>query len=114
MSSYLLSFIEILITITSSIVVLYVLSVPLKNVLNRICPDEQAAVFWSCYTKIMLIIAPLVLVLIVDMLQHFSNPLDNLRLTLIAALSGMLMAVHAVGKRLGQFIALPNSAGKSS
>jgi len=114
MSSYLLLFIEILITITSSIAVLYVLSVPLKNVLNRICPDEQAAVFWSCYTKIMLIVAPLVLVLIVDMFQHFSNPLDNLRLTMIAALSGMLMAVHAVGKRLGQFIALPNSAGKSS
>jgi len=114
MSAYILLSIEILISIALSGVVLYVLSEPLKNLLNRLCPDESAAVFWSSYTKVMLFIAPLVLVLIVDMFQHFSNPLDNLRLALIAALVGMLIGVHEVGKRLGRFVTVADGVEKSS
>lgn len=112
-ASYLL-FAESLISIAVSLLVLHVLAGPLIKILSRICPDEQAAIFWLSYTKIMLTIAPLVLVLLVDMLSHFSNPMDNLRLALIAALGGMLIGLHSVGKRLGKFEISPqNPRGES-
>jgi hypothetical protein len=109
-----LLFAELLMSVAVSIAVLYVLSSPLVNVLARICPDEQAAIFWLSYTKVMLLVAPLLLVLTVDMLTHFSNPLDTLRLALIAALGGTLIGLRAIGIRLGQFLMPPQPAGSES
>jgi len=107
MNAYLLLIVESLISVSVSLAVLYVLSSPLVNSLRRICPDEQAAVFWLNYTRVMLLIAPLLLVLTVDMFARFSNPLDNLRLTLMAALCGLLVGLHAIGRRLGKFVVTP-------
>lgn len=78
---------------------------------GRICPDEQAALFWLSYTKVMLMIAPLLLVLMVNMFSHFSDPMDSLRLALIAALGGLLIGLHSIGRRLGQFVATPQKPG---
>ena len=55
----------------------------------------------------MLVIAPLLLVLVVDLFSNLSNPLDSLRLALIAALGGLLAGLYTVGKRLGQFVVTP-------
>ncbi len=107
MNSYLLLLAEFITSVTVSFAVLRVLSVPLINVLERICPDEQAAAFWLSYTKVMLIIAPLLLVLTVDMFTSFSDPMDSLRLTFIAALGGLLIGLYSVGKRLAQFVSVP-------
>jgi hypothetical protein len=96
-----------LISLTISIAALHVLSGPLRNILGRICPDDQAAAFWLSYTKVMLMIAPLLLVLMADMLTHFSDPLDSLRLALVTALGGLLIGLRSIGKRLGQFVKLP-------
>jgi hypothetical protein len=109
MNSYLLLLAEFLISVTMTLVVLRVLSSPLINVLERICPDKPAAAFWVSYTKVMLTIAPLLLVLTVDMLTHFSNPMDSVRLSLIAALAGLLIGLYSIGKRLGQFVATPQA-----
>lgn len=109
MNVYLLLFVEALTSLVVSSAVLHVLSRPLLDVLTRICPDEQAAAFWLSYTKVMLIIAPLLLVLTVDLFSHFSDPLDSLRLTLLAALAGLLFSLHAIGKRLGQFVRTPQA-----
>lgn len=114
MNAYLLLFAESMVSIAISLGVLYVLSRPLVNVLCRICPDEQAAAFWLSYTKVMLMIAPLLLVLTVDMLSPFSDPLDSLRLSLMAALGGMLLGLQAIGRRLGRFVAAPGQAGSAS
>jgi len=114
MNAYFLLFAESLMSIAVSLAVLYVLSRPLVDVLDRICPDEQAAVFWLSYTKMMLMIAPLLLVLTVDMFTHFSNPLDTLRLALMAALGGLLIGLHSIGKRLGKFVVTPRQPGSSS
>ncbi|MCP5269047.1 MAG: hypothetical protein H6943_08410 [Zoogloeaceae bacterium] len=95
---------QLLLSVAASLAVLYALSRPLMNVLVRICPDEQAAAFWLSYTKVMLMLAPLLMVLTVDLLTHFNNPLDTLRLAMIAALGGLLAGLHAVGKRIGQFV----------
>lgn len=112
MNAYLQLFVASLVSIGISLVVLRVLSVPLINVLSRICPDEQAAIFWLSYTRVMLVIAPLLLVLMVDLLAPAGRPLDGLRLALMAALGGLLIGLHSVGRRLGRFVQTP-TAGSS-
>lgn len=114
MNAHLLLFAEMLISIAVSIAVLLALSRPLVHVLARICPDEQAATFWQSYTKVMLLIAPLLFVLVADMLTHFRDPADTLRVALIAALGGTLIGLRSIGKRLGQFVALPRQKGDAS
>lgn len=107
MTTYFVLLAELLISAAASLAVLHVLSGPLVNVLGRICPDEQAAVFWLSYTKIMLMIAPLLMVLLMDMFTHFRDPMDHLRLALIATLAGLLLGMHSIGKRLGRFVVAP-------
>ena len=93
--------------------VLRALSRPLPDVLQRICPDPQAAGLWLSYTQVMLISAPLLLVLSVDLFAHFSTPMDTLRIGLMAALAGLLLGLHSVGKRLGKFVVTPTATGSS-
>jgi hypothetical protein len=114
MNSFFVLFAELLISVIVSLMALRALSGPLINVLCRICPDEQAATFWVSYTKIMLMLAPLLLVLLADMLTNFSDPISSLRLALIAALAGLLMGLYSVGKRLGQFVTVPKQPGSTS
>ena len=114
MNAYVLLVSESLLCVAASLAVLYALSRPLMNVLSRICPDEQAASFWLSYTKLMLMLAPLLMVLTVDLFTHFSNPMDTLRLALIAALGGLLTGLHAVGKRIGQYVSVPRKEGATS
>jgi hypothetical protein len=114
MNAYVLLVSESLLCVAASLAVLYALSRPLMNVLSRICPDEQAASFWLSYTKLMLMLAPLLMVLTVDLFTHFSNPMDTLRLALIAALGGLLAGLHAVGKRIGQYVSVPRKEGDVS
>ena len=114
MENYLLLLLESLTSIAVSLTVLYVLSRPLMNVLSRICPDEQAAAFWLSYTKVMLLIAPLLLVLTVDMFAHFSDPMDTWRFALMMALGGILIGLYMVGERLGRFVTAPQKTGGAS
>jgi hypothetical protein len=114
MNSYILLFAESFISIAVSLTVLQVLSRPLVNVLGRICPDEEAAVFWLSYAKVMLIIAPLLLVLTINIVAQFSDPMNSLRLALMAALGGLLIGLHSLGKRLGHFITTPQQPEDAS
>ncbi len=114
MNVYLILFFESVLSIAVSLSVLYVLSTPLVNVLCKICPDDQAAIFWLSYTRVMLIIAPLFLVLTVDMFTQLSDPVDSLRLTLMAVLCGLLISLYSVGKRLGQFVYPPQKKENAS
>jgi hypothetical protein len=114
MNGLFLLLVESATSITLSLAVLYVLSRPLINVLSRICPDEQAAAFWLSYTKIMLLIAPLLLVLIVDLFTQFSDPMDTWRFSLILALGGILIGLYMIGERLGQFVTTQQKKGGAS
>ena len=104
MNTYSVLLAETLLSIVVSLVVLCVFSPPLGKVLRRICPDEESAAFWVSYTKIMLMIAPLLLVLSVDFLTRFSDPMITLRLAAMAALGGVLIGLHSVGSRLGKLV----------
>jgi len=113
MNAYVLLATESLICVAVSLAVLHAMSRPLMNVLTRICPDEQAASFWLSYTRVMMLLAPLLLVLSVDLFTHFANPMDTLRLALIAALGGLLVGLHAVGKRIGLYVRVPQKGEAS-
>lgn len=104
MTPYLLLLLEMLISIAASMVVLRVLTTPLLRTLEHICPDEQSASFWLIYTRVMLVIAPLILVLVMDAFSRHGDPLDSLRMTVLAALGGLLVGMHLLGRRLGRFI----------
>lgn len=98
-----------ILSVSLSLAVLRLLSRPLSQVLARICPDEAAAAFWLSYTQVMLTIAPLLATLAVDGFASTANPLAAIRLTLMAALVGLLIGLYAVGRRLGQFVRVPGA-----
>lgn len=106
MNTYLL-LLELLISIGVSLLVLRVLTNPLVKTLGRICPDEESAGFWLKYTQVMLVIAPLILVLLVDIFSRYNTPQASLRMALLATLGGLLAGLRLIGSRLGQFIHVP-------
>jgi len=107
MNTYLLLLLELLISVAASLLVLRILANPLIRTLGRICPDEESAGFWLSYTQVMLVIAPLILVLLMDLFSRYGTPQDSLRLALLATLSGLLAGLHLIGSRLGRFVTLP-------
>ena len=50
MNTPLMLSLELLIGLAASAAVLYTLSIPLKETLEQICPNAQAARFWLTYT----------------------------------------------------------------
>jgi hypothetical protein len=106
MNDYLLLLAEVAASVFFSLAVLAALSGSLVNVLRLMCPDDRAATFWLSYTRVMLTITPLLFVLIVSLFAHFGNPLDNVRLAVIAALGGLLLGLKIIGTRLGNFAKL--------
>ena len=107
MNAYSLLLAKSLMSLAVSGAVLYVLPPPLTKVLHRICPDEESALFWSSYTKIMLMITPLLLVLTADLLTRASDPMYSLRFAMMAALIGVLIGLHSIGQRMGKFVITP-------
>ena len=75
MNAYVLLATESLICVAVSLAVLHAMSRPLMNVLTRICPDEQAASFWLSYTRVMMLLAPLLLLFT----RSISSPISPTR-----------------------------------
>ena len=95
---------ELAVSVVASTVVLLVLSRPLVKVLMRICQNEDSANFWLSYTRLMLLIAPMLLVACVEFLSRFSEPMVCVRLALMAILGGLLLGLHIVGNGISQSI----------
>lgn len=93
--------------VAGNLLILKLLARPLHGVLCRLCPDETAASFWLAYSHIMLLLAPVLLVLLVNLLAASVAAEARLQLGLIASVGGLMLGLHTVGKRLGQFITVP-------
>lgn len=91
---------EVIISLTLSIATLMVLTKPLVNVLAELCPTQKQAEFWLAYTRIMLSISPLLLVLLVDGFVSSDDMMVNVRLAIFAALAGLFLGMIIVGKRI--------------
>jgi hypothetical protein len=105
MNAFFLLSAELAASVGLSVAVLFVLSRPLVNVLRLLCPNDQAAVFWLSYTRIMLTMTPLMFVLIASMFSQSSDLFDMARLALVAALAGLLLGLWIIGRRLNRFSA---------
>ncbi|HLO62279.1 MAG TPA: hypothetical protein VK165_04865 [Azonexus sp.] len=102
---------ECLISALFSLLILRVLSRPLGGLLEQLCPDSESAAFWRSYSQIMLALAPLLCVLVIDLLVPSGDPATKLRVGLIASLGGLLFGLWIVGRRLGRFIAIARPLG---
>lgn len=94
-------------SLLTSFGVLQILSTPLSGLLRRLCPDDAAANFWLAYTRVMLTLAPMLLVVLISL---FASPADLGNLVayaLLAILAGLLLGLDRIGRRLGRFVALP-------
>lgn len=111
MSNYQVLIAAVLISFVLSGAVILALANTMRDILRQLCPQQQAADFWLRYTTIMLTIAPLLLVLLADMFSSFKDPLDTLRVAVIAVLAGLLLGLHTIGRRLNQFVA-PHSPSR--
>ena len=95
---------ECLLSVLLSLAILSLLSRPLAGLLGRLCPDAESAAFWRSYTQLMLTLAPLLCVLLLDLLVYSGDLSAKLRYGLIASLGGLLSGLWIVGRRLAQFI----------
>ncbi|WP_124949170.1 hypothetical protein [Sulfuriferula thiophila] len=118
MNSLLLFSAEILLSLSLSATVLYAISSALRNALQDLCPSDRQAEFWVAYTRTMLILAPLLLVMVVDGMSSHGDVLGNIRIALVAALAGLLFGMIIVGKKVfipvSQQIAQPAETGELS
>lgn len=104
---------QVLLSACISILVLWTMRRPLTRTLASLCPDAESAAFWWSYACVMLVIAPLVLVLIVDLVTPGdAMGVGKLRFALLACLCGLLLGLWELGQRIGQFVVLPAAAAK--
>lgn len=94
----------IALSLLASAAVLYFLSAPLHALLCRLCPEQAAANFWLAYTRIMLTLAPLLMVVLASLFSTPTGLADVLRMALLAIISGLLLALGRIGQRLGHFV----------
>jgi len=99
MNATTLLFTEIAISLATSLIVLYLVSGSLKAALLDLCPNQAQAGFWLSYARVMLLIAPLLLVLLIDGVAE-GDTLAELRTAFIAALAGMLLGLINLGKKM--------------
>ncbi|MCK5726952.1 MAG: hypothetical protein KAH22_09030 [Thiotrichaceae bacterium] len=106
---------EILIGLTLSGISLLILSKPLVNILDDLCPTRKQAEFWLAYTRIMLCISPLLLILIIEGFVKSDDLLVHVRVALLAGLGGLLLGMLIVGQRVyipvSQRCDIPQNAG---
>ena len=100
MNTVLIFTIEISISICLSIATLWLLAKPLVNILEDLCPTKKQADFWLAYTRIMLLISPLLLVLVVSIIKSGDNSIETIKISLVSALAGLLLGMLIVGKKI--------------
>jgi hypothetical protein len=100
MNTFTLFSLEIFISLSMSFITLWILSKPLVNVLEDLCPTKTQADFWLAYTRIMLLISPLLLVLMVSLNSRHINDINSIKFSLVSSLAGLLLGMLIVGKKI--------------
>jgi len=99
MSDINLLLIETVISMIASLTIMLLISQPLKAALIDLCPTEKQANFWLAYTRTMLLISPLLLVLLINS-THKGDTFSDLRSAFIAALAGLLIGLIVIGRKM--------------
>lgn len=112
-TNFLILITEIALSIGISTLIIYLLQPVLQALLQEVCHGKTRALFWSTFTRLMLLIAPLLVVLL------FSNSLSGdgifyanvLRDTLLHILFGQFSGLLIVGGVLLRFSSIDHSCG---
>lgn len=99
MSALNLLLIETVISMLASLIIIFLISPSLKAALIDLCPTEKQANFWLAYTRTMLLISPLLLVLYINS-THKGDTFSDLRSAFIAALAGLLIGLIVIGRKM--------------
>ncbi len=99
MSDITILLLEASISIFASIITMLLISKPLKESLLELCPTVELANFWLAYTRTMMLIAPLLLVLLINS-THDGHVFSDFRSALIATFSGLLLGLIVIGKKM--------------
>jgi len=99
MSDIQILFIEVAVGLVTSIIILGLIDRSLGSALTDLCPTGRLAWFWLTYTRIMILTAPMLLVLITDRV-YGGTLFENLRAALIASLTGVIIGMIILGRRM--------------
>ncbi len=99
MNELTLLLIEAVISVITSITIMLLISQPIKAALLDLCPTEKQANFWLAYTRTMMLISPLLLVLLINS-THKGDIFSDLRAAFIATLTGRLIGLIIIGRKM--------------
>jgi len=106
MDSNLIAFpLEMLVSISISGFVLFLLQPVLREILKELCRRETRAAFWTTFTRLMIFIAPLIVVVLFtkNTGQHFMELVETVRATLLHALLGQFIGLTIIGTVILRF-----------
>lgn len=106
MDSHLIAFtLEIAFSLAISAFVLHLLQPVLREMLGELCRRDSRAAFWGTFTRLMLFIAPLLVVVLLtrSVSQGELVLAVELRSTLLHALFGQFVGLLIIGKVLLNF-----------
>jgi hypothetical protein len=104
----------VVVSLGLSAVLVYVLSAPLRQVLNSLCASGESSRFWVSFTAVMLFIAPLLFAVLALSPRADFSLAQVLRTTLISTLFGSTLALTVVGLRIASATPLPQSPRQES
>jgi len=99
MTDLTLFFYEIFLSLTLSTIVLLIVATPLRKLLQNLSHSDAQAYFWLAYTRTMLFISPLLMVILVGALAD-AEGLAHIKVTLISALGGLLLGLMIIGRKM--------------
>ena len=91
--------IEAAVSLMTSIIILGLIDRSLGSALTDLCPTVRLARFWLTYTRIMILSAPMLLVLITGWM-YGGTLFENLRAALVASLIGVIIGMIILGRRM--------------
>jgi len=93
-----------------SAIVIRTLQCHLTALLQRLCQDATTAAFWRDYTRLTLVLVPLVLLILTDWLFKNASIADSLRVCLLAIFGGLLLGLIRIKRHIDRFIFIPDYA----
>lgn len=94
-----LFFYEIFLSLTLSSIVIWGLATPLRKLLQRLSHSEEQAIFWLAYTRAMLFLSPLFMVVLIGSVAD-AEGLVHIKVTLISALGGLVLGLMIIGRKM--------------
>lgn len=80
-----------------SLVVIHLIQPALEPLLGEVCGSEAAARFWVNFTRLMVLIAPLLQVILLAAEHGGMGSVELIRGTLFHALGGVFLALSVIG-----------------